>query len=89
MTSVKFMKAFATTAGITQKDARAYLDALEKTIVDGLTSGDTFKVADLTLTLKNVPAHEGRNPSTGETIEIPAKNKVCVKVANSLKDAVN
>lgn len=89
MTSVKFMKSFANNAGISQKNAREMLDALEKTIVEALNSGDSFKVADMTLSLKEVPQHEGRNPSTGDTITIPAKNKVCVKVSSSLKSAVN
>lgn len=89
MTSTKIMKRFATNAGITQKDAKAYLEALEKTIVDALNAGESFKVTDLNLALKNVPAHDGRNPSTGEAMTIPAKNKVTVKVSSALKSAVN
>lgn len=89
MTSTKIMKSFATNAGITQKDAKAYLEALEKTIVDALLAGESFKVADMNMALKNVPAHDGRNPATGETMAIPAKNKVTVRIASALKDAVN
>lgn len=89
MTSVKFMKNFASNAGISQKSAREMLEALEKTIVDALNSGDSFKVADMTLSLKEVPQHEGRNPSTGDAITIPAKNKVCVRISSALKSAVN
>ena len=89
MTSTKIMKSFATNAGITQKDAKAYLEALEKTIVDALNAGESFKVTDLNLALKNVPAHDGRNPSTGEAMTIPAKNKVTVKVSSALESAVN
>ena len=89
MTSTKIMKSFATNAGITQKDAKAYLEALEKTIVDALNAGESFKVTDLNLALKNVPAHDGRNPSTGEAMTIPSKNKVTVKVSSALKSAVN
>ena len=89
MTCTKIMKIFATNAGITQKDAKAYLEALEKTIVDALNAGESFKVTDMNLSLKNVPAHEGRNPATGEAMSVPAKNKVCVKISSALKDAVN
>lgn len=89
MTSVKFMKSFANNAGVSQKNAREILAALEKTIVDCLNSGESFKVADVNMSLKEVPQHEGRNPSTGDVITIPAKNKVCVKVSTSLKNAVN
>lgn len=43
----------------------------------------------MTITVKDVAARVGRNPMTGETIQIPAKKKVAVKVGKALKDAVN
>ena len=89
MTSTKIMKSFATNAGITQKDAKAYLEALEKTIVDALNAGESFKVTDLNLSLKNVPAHDGRNPSTGEAIHIPAMRKPKFIAGTYFKEIVN
>lgn len=34
------------------------------------------------------PARQGRNPATGETVEIPAKRVIKLVVAKELKDAV-
>lgn len=89
MTNVDFRNKFANKAGISQKAASEYLKALEDTIVESLVAGDEFKVADVNFAVKDVPAHEGRNPSTGETIHVEASKRVVVKAASTLKRAVN
>ena len=40
------------------------------------------------LVLVNRPARAGRNPRTGETIQIPAKEVVKFRIAKACKDAV-
>lgn len=89
MTSTVFTKKFATNAGISQAKARAYLKAIEGTIADVLKDEDSFAVAGLSIKKKNVPEHQGRNPSTGEAITIPAKNRVAVKAGSAIKAAAN
>ena len=46
-------------------------------------------VGDFSLQVVERPAKKGRNPRTGETVDIPAKNVVKFKVGSKLKDAVN
>jgi len=89
MTSSIFAKKFAANAGISQAKAHAYLMALESTIVDVLKDEGSLKVAGLNVKMKNVPEHTGRNPATGASITIPAKNRVLVKVSKTIKKAVN
>ncbi|MCB8882712.1 HU family DNA-binding protein [Acidisoma cellulosilytica] len=38
--------------------------------------------------VKDVPARQGRNPSTGATMDIPASRKVAFTPAKALKDAL-
>ncbi|OZA21704.1 MAG: integration host factor, partial [Novosphingobium sp. 17-62-19] len=39
--------------------------------------------------VKNTPAREGRNPSTGATIQIAASNKLTFSAAKAVKDKLN
>jgi len=50
---------------------------------------DTFTLPGIgKLVLKNRAARMGRNPKTGETIQIPAKRVVKFRVAKAAKDAI-
>jgi DNA-binding protein HU-beta len=50
---------------------------------------DTFTLPGIgKLVLKNRAARQGRNPKTGETIQIPAKRVVKFRVAKAAKDAI-
>jgi DNA-binding protein HU-beta len=77
-------------AGVSKVVVAAVLDTLGDVAQKQLTSPG----AELTLPglgkLKAVakPAHKGRNPSTGEEIDIPARTAVKFSAAKALKDAV-
>ena len=43
----------------------------------------------LSFTAKDKPASTGRNPRTGEPVEIAARTAVSVKIGSKLKDALN
>ena len=83
------VKEIAERTGFTQKDVEAVIDALKEVVVSTIKE-DEIKVFDgLTLGTKFVEAREGRNPSTGEAIQIPAKHRVVTKIGAGLKSAVN
>ncbi len=64
-------------------------DALISTIVKNLKKGNRIRIAGLgILQVKKRAARTGRNPATGETIQIPAKKKIAFRAAKELKDAV-
>ena len=61
----------------------------EKEIGKALVDGWKVLIPELgAFVLKEQKARTGRNPKTGEAIQIPAKRVVKFKVAKSLKDAV-
>ena len=88
MTSVDFVKEVAAGTGMSQKDVRDMAVIFENAIKTRLASGESFKFADINFSVKDVPAHTGRNPATGETIELPATKKVVLKSSTTLKDCV-
>jgi DNA-binding protein HU-beta len=65
----------------------AALDGLTKLAYKNAKAG--FTVPGLgKLVLMNRKARKGRNPATGETIQIPAKRVVKFRVAKACKDAI-
>ena len=73
--------------GITKKQAAAILEHIAQMAYKN--AKNTFTLPGLgKLKLKNRAARQGRNPATGETIQIPAKRVVKFRLAKSLKDAV-
>ena len=89
MTKSEFVAKMAETTGLTKVDAEKAVNAFLETVTDALKSGEkvtfsgfgTFEVVDRA-------AKEGRNPRTGETIQIAATRLPKFKAGKSLKDAV-
>jgi DNA-binding protein HU-beta len=71
------------------KDAGAALDAVLGSIEEGLKNGETITLTGFG-TFKTVErsARTGRNPQTGQTIQIPASRGVKFSPGKFLKDAV-
>lgn len=73
--------------GITKKQAAQFLDDLAALAYKN--AKNTFTLPGLgKLVLVNRKARVGRNPMTGETINIPAKRVVKFRVAKAAKDAI-
>ncbi len=64
-------------------------DTLVTLIVKNLKKGNRIRIAGLgILQVKKRAARMGRNPATGEAIQIPAKKKIAFRAAKELKEAV-
>ena len=64
-------------------------DDLVALLVKNLKKGNRVRLAGLgILQVKKRAARTGRNPATGETIQIPAKKKIAFRAAKELKEAV-
>lgn len=88
MTSKDFVRDVAEKYSLTQKEVREVLDACEETLKEKLIDGESVKVLDVTFEAKVVPAHTGRNPKTGESLEIPASHRLSVRPAVGFKKAI-
>jgi DNA-binding protein HU-beta len=79
--------AMAEKVGLTKKQSVQYLDELAQLAYKN--AKNTFTLPGLgKLKLKNRAARLGRNPATGEQIQIPAKRVVKFQVAKAAKDAI-
>lgn len=74
---------------MSRKDVAAMWDMIVETAYGQAKSTGEFTLPGLgKLVKKNRAARQGRNPATGETIQIPAKTVVKFRVAKAAKDAI-
>ena len=77
------------TLGGTKVDAEHAVEAMLSCIVESLTSGKEVSIAGLGIfSAKMRPARMGRNPRTGESIQVSAMRVPKFRAAKALKDAV-
>ncbi len=90
MKKVELIEAVATKADLTKADATKAVDALFDTITGALKKGDKVPFVGFgTFSVSKRAAREGRNPQTGATVKIAARNAVSFKAGSALKDAIN
>jgi len=80
----------AAAQGLTKADARAYVDGLFAVIADAAAAGEEISLNGFgKFKVKESAAREGRNPATGETIQIAASKKLGFSAAKAIKDKLN
>ena len=90
MNKSDLIDAIASAADINKSDAGRALDALIDSITDALKRGDQVSLVGFgTFAVKHRAGREGRNPQTGEAIQIKPSNVPGFKPGKALKDAVN
>ena len=90
MKKVELVEAVAEATGLTKADAGRAIDATFAAITGALKDGDKVPLVGIgTFAVSKRAAREGRNPQTGETVKIAARNAVTFKAGSALKDAVN
>jgi DNA-binding protein HU-beta len=81
--------ALAESHDLPKKQAEAVLGDLMTLATKHLKNGDKIRLTGLgILQVQNRAARMGRNPGTGETIEIKASKKIAFRAAKELKEAV-
>jgi DNA-binding protein HU-beta len=77
------------THGLSQKQANAVLSDTVALIGENLKKGARIRITGLgTLEVRKRPARMGRNPATGEPIQIKASKKVAFRAAKDLSEAI-
>ena len=80
----------ADSAGLSKADAGRAVDAFVDTVTSTLQSGQAVSLVGFgTCAVRDRAARTGRNPRTGETIQIKASKNPAFKAGKALKDAVN
>lgn len=79
----------AKTNELTKKQMETVLSSLVDVVTVRLKAGDKVRLTGLgILQVRDRPARSGRNPATGQVIEIKASRKIAFSTAKELKDAI-
>lgn len=90
MTKAELVELMAKEAGLTKADATRALDAFVGSVTKSLKGGKKVTLVGFgTFESRRRSARTGRNPQTGETVKIAARNVVAFKAGSKLKEAVN
>ena len=90
MTKTDLVNYMAEETGLTKADATRALDAMMGGVIKGLKEeGKVAVTGFVTFTASEREAKKGRNPRTGEVVDIPARIAVSIKAGSKLKDALN
>ncbi|MFS1539758.1 MAG: HU family DNA-binding protein [Candidatus Phlomobacter fragariae] len=89
MNKTELINKMSEKSGLTKKDSEKAVNTLIKTVIEALKSGNDVQLVGFgSFQVKQRAAREGRNPQTGETLEIAAANVPSFKAGKTLKEAV-
>lgn len=87
MSKSQIQAELAERTGLTKKQVKQFLD--EQAALAYRQAGEGYSIDGIgKLVLVDRKARQGRNPATGETIQIPAKRVVKFRIAKICKDSV-
>lgn len=90
MNKTELISKVAEELGVTKKDTTAVVDALVNTITNTVANGEDVNIAGFgKFSVSERAARTGRNPQSGETIEIAASKAPKFKASSAFKTAVN
>jgi DNA-binding protein HU-beta len=89
MTKSDLIERLAGKADLTRPRAEELIDFLLNDVTEALKNGEKVNISGFgTFTISNRKARTGRNPKTGEPIEIPASRSAKFKAGKTLKEAL-
>ena len=89
MTQTAIVRELAETTGINNRVAKQFMESLAELAVRETKKSGVFVLPGIgRLVRAERKARLGRNPSTGESIKIPAKKVVKFRLAKAVKDAI-
>ena len=89
MNKSELISVVAEKADFTKKDTEKVVSAVFEGIEESLAKGEKVQIIGFgTFDIRDRKEREGRNPATGETIQIPAVKVPVFKAGKALKDSV-
>lgn len=90
MTKADLVERVANEADMTKKDAEQLVEIIFDTIISTLNKGEKIELRGFgSFRLRSRNSRKGRNPKTGESVDIPAKRVAYFKPGKELKEVIN
>lgn len=90
MNKSELIDAISQELSIPLRDASSITNTILDTMIDSMAKGDAIEIRGFgSFVVKNYTTYCGRNPKTGQKIDVPPKKLPFFKVGKELKDRVN
>ncbi|ADL06895.1 HU family DNA-binding protein [Thermosediminibacter oceani] len=90
MNKAELVSVMAEKSGLTKKDSEKALNAFIEAVSEALSKRDKVQLVGFgTFEVRERSQRKGRNPQTGEEIDIPAASIPAFKAGKALKDSIN
>lgn len=90
MTKAELVEDVARAAELTKKDAERLVEIVFESIIDTLNQGEKIELRGFgSFRVRERGARRGRNPKTGDPVDIPAKRVPYFKPGKELKELIN
>ncbi len=90
MTKTQLIDKIAKENDLTKKQVAQTVDALLAAMEEAFVAGESVQFLGFgNFTVKEIAAHNGRNPRTGEVVEIAASRRLTFAPSKTLKDKLN
>jgi integration host factor subunit beta len=90
MTKAELVEDVARAAELTKKDAERLVEIVFESIIDTLNGGEKIELRGFgSFRVRERGARRGRNPKTGDPVDIPAKRVPYFKPGKELKELIN
>ncbi len=89
MNKTELVAKVAEVAGLSKVDSKKAIEAAIEAVKGALKNGEKVQIPGIiTLSVATRSARTGKNPQTGDVIEIPAKNVIKIKAGSELEAVV-
>ncbi len=90
MTKAELVEEVSRVSDLTKKDSEVIVDTVFKSIVDALHRGEKIELRGFgSFRLRQREPRKGRNPKTGDKVDVPPKKVPYFKPGKELKDLIN
>lgn len=90
MTKAELVEEVARVAELTKKDSEVIVETVFESIIQSLNEGKKIELRGFgSFRVRHRQARRGRNPKTGDPVDIPAKQVPYFKPGKELKDLIN
>ncbi|MFQ3582273.1 MAG: integration host factor subunit beta [Chloracidobacterium sp.] len=90
MTKAELVEAVARAADLTKKDAEVVVDEVFAAIIESLNRGEKIELRGFgSFRIRQRNSRRGRNPKTGDAVDIPAKAVPYFKPGKELRELIN
>jgi integration host factor subunit beta len=90
MTKAELVEDVARAAELTKKDAERLVEIVFESIIETLNQGEKIELRGFgSFRVRERGARRGRNPKTGDPVDIPAKRVPYFKPGNEMKELIN